>query len=117
MGLNIFVVWERANPLAISPGFNFGMLAKFEYFEISPLSVTARYQQLQSEYLEIASTVQEQKQLIAQLEEDLRNVNALSSMFRGEGEGVESISQEAEMVAEAVKDISTGTLLDPSQNN
>ena len=30
--------------------------------------------------------MQEQKQLIAQLEEDLRSVNALSSMFRGDAE-------------------------------
>ncbi|XP_060594752.1 protein CASP-like [Ruditapes philippinarum] len=71
----------------------------------SPLS--AKYQQLQTEYVELGTTVQEQKLLISQLEEDLRNVNALSSMFRGEGEGVESITPGAEMVASAVKEVTT----------
>jgi hypothetical protein len=68
---------------------------------------TAKYQQLQTEYVELGTTVQEQKLLISQLEEDLRNVNALSSMFRGEGEGVESITPGAEMVASAVKEVTT----------
>ena len=68
---------------------------------------TGRYQQLQTEYLEVANTVQEQKALISQLEEDLRNVNALSAMFRGEGEGIESVPPTSEMVKEAVKDAST----------
>lgn len=67
-----------------------------------------RYQQLQTEYLEVAGTVQEQKALITQLEEDLRNVNALSAMFRGEGEGTESVTPSAEMVAVAVKEATTG---------
>lgn len=54
----------------------------------------------------MANTVQEQKALITQLEEDLRNVNALSAMFRGEGEGTESVTPTAEMVAVAVKEAS-----------
>jgi homeobox protein cut-like len=51
-------------------------------------------------------TVQEQKQLITQLEEDLHSVNALSSMFRGAPEGQNMLPSggEAEMVAEVVKD-------------
>jgi len=45
---------------------------------------------------------QEQKALITQLEDDLRKVNALSVMFRGDAEG--EPSQSSELVAEAVKD-------------
>ncbi|KAK7506063.1 hypothetical protein BaRGS_00002785, partial [Batillaria attramentaria] len=41
---------------------------------------------LQREYGEAVATVAEQKALISQLEDDLRNVNALSSMFRGDAE-------------------------------
>ncbi|ELT91707.1 hypothetical protein CAPTEDRAFT_219049 [Capitella teleta] len=59
---------------------------------------------LQEQYNEAFITITDQKQLIAQLEEDLRNVNALSSMFRGEGEG-EATSHSAEFVADAVKDV------------
>ncbi|XP_013416522.1 protein CASP isoform X8 [Lingula anatina] len=66
--------------------------------------LTGRYSQLQDQYNEAVTTVQEQKQLISQLEEDLRKVNALSSMFRGEGEGEPSQHSNIEAVAEAVKD-------------
>ena len=41
---------------------------------------------LQREVGEATATVTEQKALIAQLEDDLRNVNALSSLFRGDAE-------------------------------
>ena len=46
----------------------------------------ARYTKLQEQYNDAFKAMQEQKQLIAQLEEDLRSVNALSSMFRGDAE-------------------------------
>ncbi|WAR02660.1 CASP-like protein, partial [Mya arenaria] len=69
--------------------------------------------QLQSEYVEVAKTAAEQKALITQLEEDLRHVNALSAMFRGEGEGTESTTPTAEMVAEAVKEANTTDSLLP----
>ncbi|XP_041349446.1 protein CASP-like [Gigantopelta aegis] len=46
----------------------------------------ARLSGLQTEYTEAVRTVQDQKHLITQLEEDLRSVNALSSMFRGDAE-------------------------------
>ena len=45
-----------------------------------------RYTKLQGQYNDAFKAMQEQKQLIAQLEEDLRSVNALSSMFRGDAE-------------------------------
>ena len=45
-----------------------------------------RYTKLQEQYNDAFKAMQEQKQLIAQLEEDLRSVNALSSMFRGDAE-------------------------------
>lgn len=48
--------------------------------------ITARYAQIQDQYNEAVHSIQEQKQLITQLEEDLRSVNALSSMFRGDAE-------------------------------
>ncbi|XP_048764884.1 protein CASP-like [Ostrea edulis] len=66
-----------------------------------------RYRKLQEDYQEAASTVQEQKLLITQLEEDLRSFNAVSSMFRGEAEGepVTGSQVEADVVAEVVKDV------------
>lgn len=69
--------------------------------------VTERYRKLQEDYQEAASTVQEQKLLITQLEEDLRSFNAVSSMFRGEAEGepVTGSQVEADVVAEVVKDV------------
>ena len=45
-----------------------------------------KLQSLQDQNNEAMSTLQEQKQLIVQLEEDLRSVNALSVMFRGDAE-------------------------------
>ncbi|XP_052220993.1 protein CASP-like isoform X6 [Dreissena polymorpha] len=69
--------------------------------------LSARYQQLQTEYLEAARTLQDQKALISQLEDDLRRVNAVSAMFRGQGEGTESVTPTAEMMAEAVKEMSS----------
>lgn len=48
--------------------------------------IPARYTKLQEQYNDAFKAMQEQKQLIAQLEEDLRSVNALSSMFRGDAE-------------------------------
>lgn len=68
---------------------------------------TERYRKLQEDYQEAASTVQEQKLLITQLEEDLRSFNAVSSMFRGEAEGepVTGSQVEADVVAEVVKDV------------
>ena len=41
---------------------------------------------LETQYKQAFSTMQEQKALITQLEEDLRSVNAVSSMFRGDAE-------------------------------
>jgi len=45
-----------------------------------------RYNKLQEQYNEAFTSIQDQKQLIAQLEEDLRSVNAWSAMFRGTAE-------------------------------
>jgi len=45
-----------------------------------------RYTKLQQQYNEAFTSIQDQKQLIAQLEEDLRSVNAWSAMFRGTAE-------------------------------
>ena len=41
---------------------------------------------LQEQYKEAFGTIKDQKNLITQLEEDLRSVNALSSLFRGDAE-------------------------------
>ena len=71
------------------------------------VSWPVRYQKLQADYLDVAATAQERKLLVQQLEDDLRNVNALSSMFRGEGEGTEAISQEVEVMATAVKHVTS----------
>ncbi|CAG5118756.1 unnamed protein product, partial [Candidula unifasciata] len=62
---------------------------------------------LQEEYKEAASAVQEQKNLIVQLEDDLRNVNALSSMFRGDAEGEPGPADpNTEAMASIVKEVS-----------
>ncbi|KAL8573354.1 hypothetical protein ACOMHN_032816 [Nucella lapillus] len=53
-----------------------------------------------------STTVTEQKNLIAQLEDDLRNVNALSSMFRGDAEGEPGPTNPgSEVVADIVRDV------------
>ena len=51
----------------------------FRYF-------AGRYTKLQDQYNDAFRTISEQKQLITQLEDDLRKVNAVSSMFRGDAE-------------------------------
>ena len=48
--------------------------------------LSGRYSKLQEQYNEAFTSIQDQKQLIAQLEEDLRSVNAWSTMFRGTAE-------------------------------
>ncbi|KAK3766812.1 hypothetical protein RRG08_056895 [Elysia crispata] len=61
---------------------------------------------LQEDYREAVSTVHEQKSLITQLEEDLRNVNALSSMFRGDAEGEPGPADaNSEAMANIVKEV------------
>jgi len=50
------------------------------------LWLSGRYSKLQQQYNEAFTSIQDQKQLIAQLEEDLRSVNAWSAMFRGTAE-------------------------------
>lgn len=81
--------------------------------KVSGSELNARFGQLQDQYTEAFSTITEQKQLIAQLEEDLQSVNALSAMFRGdaEGEAVTTTSQNAEFVASLIKDSSQPAIL------
>lgn len=81
--------------------------------KVSSAELNGRFGKLQEQYTEAFGTIQEQKQLITQLEEDLRSVNALSVMFRGdaEGEAVTSSSQNAEFVASLIKDSSQSALL------
>ena len=67
---------------------------------------TGKLRSLEEQYSSVVMTVQEQKQLIAQLEEDLRSVNALSTMFRPDAEGEASVtSSSAEFVADAVREL------------
>ena len=58
----------------------------YPYLANVSLSSTAQYVELQAQHTEAMKTVHEQKQLVSQLEKDLLSVNALSSMYRGEGE-------------------------------
>lgn len=78
--------------------------------KVNNSDLSERYRKLQEDFQEAASTVQEQKLLITQLEEDLRSFNAVSSMFRGEAEGepVTGSLVEADVVAEVVKDVIPG---------
>ncbi|KAK0054927.1 protein CASP [Biomphalaria pfeifferi] len=70
----------------------------------------AQVQKLQEDFKEAASTLQEQKNLITQLEEDLRNVNALSSMFRGVAEGEPGPTDpHSEAVANIVNEVTSQT--------
>lgn len=54
--------------------------------EVLAVFSVERHSKLQNDYRELAGTFHEQKLLIQQLEEDLRSVNALSTMFRGDAE-------------------------------
>nr|XP_054775648.1 protein CASP-like [Lytechinus pictus] len=64
---------------------------------------SGRCLELQTQYSHLNQTVTEQKDLIGQLEKDLLSVNALSTKYRGEGEGQATPSNtEAELVAKAV---------------
>lgn len=108
------VVWDEIiwNNIIIISFFGTKIL-RFGYSYVHDIHVhifilfTERYRKLQEDYQEAASTVQEQKLLITQLEEDLRSFNAVSSMFRGEAEGepVTGSQVEADVVAEVVKDV------------
>ncbi|XP_025089787.1 protein CASP-like [Pomacea canaliculata] len=68
--------------------------------------VKYQLKKIQKEYGEAVATVTEQKSLLAQLEEDLRSVKALSSMFRGDAEGEPGPADPAsELVADIVRDV------------
>ncbi|ESN93755.1 hypothetical protein HELRODRAFT_180623 [Helobdella robusta] len=70
--------------------------------------VKERCQKLQEQYSDSIRMMQDQKRLILQLEEDLRSVNALSVMFRGDAEGeAVTTNQTADIVASIVKETST----------
>ncbi|XP_033747853.1 protein CASP-like [Pecten maximus] len=103
MGVSDYTIENFTDP---SP-MGVGDLTIENFTDPSPMGVE-RYKALQSEYEEAVGTVQEQKLLIKQLEDDLQKVNALSSMFRGEAEGqpVTHGSGEGEVMAEVVKDVS-----------
>ncbi|XP_064619631.1 protein CASP-like [Lineus longissimus] len=81
------------------------------------ITFTLRYDALQQQYTEAVNTVHEQKQLISQLEEDLRSVNALSSLFRGEGEGEPSTNPSSEIMADALKEVTIATSTPDSKSN
>ncbi|PVD31494.1 hypothetical protein C0Q70_06906 [Pomacea canaliculata] len=69
-------------------------------------STQNQLKKIQKEYGEAVATVTEQKSLLAQLEEDLRSVKALSSMFRGDAEGEPGPADPAsELVADIVRDV------------
>ncbi|XP_064600449.1 protein CASP-like [Liolophura sinensis] len=86
--------------------------------KVSNKDVGERLEKLQDEYLMAVNTVQEQKSLISQLEEDLRSVNAFSSMFRGDAEGADvAVTPTSEFVADAVKETVQQQLQQSSEAN
>ncbi|KAH9524242.1 Protein CASP [Bulinus truncatus] len=88
-------------------------LSIFECCEVLLIYV----QKLQEDYKEAAATLHEQKSLITQLEEDLRNVNALSSLFRGVAEGEPGPTDpHSEAVANIMKEVSPMTSSDGSKS-
>ncbi|XP_050409045.1 protein CASP isoform X3 [Patella vulgata] len=85
--------------------------------KVNNTEVTERHAKLQDDYKDAVSTVQEQKSLITQLEEDLRSVNALSSMFRGDAEGEPGNKDTgSELMAEVVKDSVGFGLMESNKN-
>lgn len=78
--------------------------------KLANTELSEQVKKLQRELGEAAGTVAEQKSLIEQLEEDLRNVNALSSMFRGDAEGEPSTKDPVtEVVADMVREVTPQT--------
>ncbi|XP_072164316.1 protein CASP-like [Diadema setosum] len=76
-----------------------------------------RYVELQEQFTQQSLTVAEQKELISQLEKDLLSVNALSSKYRGEGEGQATPSNtEAELVAKAVGETRSAAPVETAAN-
>ena len=86
---------------------NKSLQAETTQLKMAHSELTKQYSKLQDNYKEAASTITEQKGMISQLEEDLRSVNALSSMFRGTAEGIEAkpTTPTAEMMADFVKEM------------
>jgi len=85
--------------------------------KVAHSALTEQVRGLQQTCSDSVATMTEQKALIAQLEDDLRNVNALSSMFRGDAEGSPGPSDpsaEASTMAHIVKDV-TPQLQTPGQ--
>nr|XP_006812774.1 PREDICTED: protein CASP isoform X2 [Saccoglossus kowalevskii] len=75
--------------------------------KLANAEMSNRYDTLQKDYGEVVSSVQEQKELVAQLEKDLLSVNAVSALYRGEGEGQAQPNISSELVADAVRDSAT----------
>ena len=50
------------------------------------LLLTAQILELQKQLSDTSKSNQQQKQLVGQLEKDILSVNALSTLYRGEGE-------------------------------
>jgi len=85
---------------------NKGLQGENTQLKLLNTQLTDQVTKLQQTCQENGSSLQEQKSLISQLEEDLRNVNALSSMFRGDAEGEPGPSDAgAEGLANIVKDV------------
>uniref|UniRef100_A0A0L8GLG5 Protein CASP n=1 Tax=Octopus bimaculoides TaxID=37653 RepID=A0A0L8GLG5_OCTBM len=86
---------------------NKSLQAETTQLKMANSELSKQYTKLQDSYKEAASTLTEQKTMISQLEEDLRSVNALSSMFRGAAEGVEAkpVTPTAEVMADFVKEM------------
>jgi homeobox protein cut-like len=95
---------------------NRGLQTENTQLKVANAELAGRYSKLQDQYNEAFASIQEQKLLIVQLEEDLRSVNALSAMFRGDAEGAAISSSTAthsvEFVTSIVKDVSQ-TAIDP----
>eukprot|EP00794_Sanderia_malayensis_P014305 gene14305-15793_t len=72
--------------------------------KVSKSDLNGKFEDLQKKYNEVNRTVKEQKQLITQLENDVLNLNSLSSTFRGQGEGEATPSAETVLVEKAVKE-------------
>ncbi|XP_070572083.1 protein CASP-like isoform X2 [Ptychodera flava] len=72
--------------------------------KLSTAELNKRNENLQKDYDDAVKSMQEQKELINQLEKDLLNVQALSTVYRGEGEGQAQPAISTELVADAVRE-------------
>lgn len=92
---------ERAKPLEVLVlEKNKQLQSELTQQKNANAELAGKLSQLENDYQDVSSTCQEQKHLIGQLEDDLRSVNAMSSMFRGDAEGSSAPASNTDVIVE-----------------